>query len=531
MNLLIALIFIPLITGLFLYAYGHYRYNALVFPVQVILSVLYAALLHAVFLSPQHTILYTLGGWSPNVGIQFKLDSLSMLFSGMTIIAFWYIWLFIWQNRKEDQKFIFFLCVLQSTMLGLFTNNDLFTFFVMAETMTAICAILITYKRDAFSVRSGLYYLFYNSWGMILYLMGILWLYQIFGSFNINNLLQHASEFSSNQTFQFGMVFVFAGIAIKSAFFPVFIWLPPAHSAAPASISALLSGIIAKTGLFMLLRLSSFASLPNFSFLLICIGITSGLIGALGAMLQSDMKRILAFHTISQIGLITVAIGIGGSKAEFGAMLHIFNHFLFKSLLFLSVGLIVQETGERRVKKITGLWHWHKGLSLCLIIGILGIIGFPYVNGSLSKLFIKASSTSSWITVSLLLINLGTFISFIKLGSTLMGNKSECLQTNAFKATLSAPLFVSLLTLFAFPSELLYTYYMKIEFFHLYMKKSGNDILIFVITALCAVFTYQFVFLPLQPRVPKFIHNDLHFGHGISLSILTVAGLLLYMST
>lgn len=535
MGLLISLIFIPLIVGALLYAYGHYRYNYIVYFMQAIETIIFAYFLNVLLSGGNpstpdwNALIGTFGGWPAHIGIQVKLDPLSLMFCGMTLISFWFIWLFIWQNRRTDQKFIFFLCVLETTLLALFTTNDLFTIFVLAEAMTVICAILITYKRDAFSVRSGLYYLFYNSWGMVLYLMGILWIYQALGTFNIDAVIAASTSVASNGALRFGMVFILAGVFIKSAFFPVFVWLPPAHSAAPASISALLSGVIVKSGLFILLRLDGFAFFPDASTILLVVGLASALIGAAGAMVQSDAKRILAFHTISQVGLITTGIGLGGTKAELGAMLHIFNHFVFKSLLFLSVGLIVQESGERRVKKLSGVASWHLPIAICLIIGIIGITGVPFFNGSLSKLLIKSGSTGTLVTALLMAINLGTLISFIKLGGICFGHKSDVLIKSPFKASISAPVMMAIVMLISFPAELLLLKWIDPAFMTYTIKKSSNDVLTFVLTATAAYLIFKYILKPLLNRLPATFHDDMGFGRGIIMSVVTTTVLLVLL--
>lgn len=529
--LFLGLIFVPILTGTFLFAFGHYKYNGFVFVSQTILTLLWISL--SAFWTSNGFLAQkmTLGGWSPLVSIELSYDTHSALFTGMTILAFWACWLFIWPERKTDQKFVLFVSLLQGTLIAIYLSNDLFSWFVLIELMAILCAILITYKRDSHSVRAGLYYLLFQSWGMLFYLFGVLWLYRACGTLNISYFLDNSKTLMTIPHVRLALVFILTGIGVKSAFFPLFVWLPPAHSAAPAAISALLSGIVVKTGIFMLLRLNMMSQMTQISELLIIIGLISGLFGAIFAMLQSDMKRILAYHTVSQVGLITFGLGLGGSKGEWGAMLHIFNHFTFKSLLFLSVGLLVLKTGERRLKCYQGLWQWNKPLSLCLLIGILGITGFPLMNGSLSKMLIKYGAEGQWVTLTLQAVNLGTLISFTKLFLILFGKPSEVLQKSAPPkgASLFAPFFMAVLTLVALPLELYLLSLFAPQLSTAFYYKWSTDVFSYGFFAIIAYVVYKIILTPILKKHPHFAHEDVSFNNGIITSIVFLAGMGLYI--
>lgn len=531
MILFICFLFLPLLTGTLLFSVGHTRFNGLIFLTQSLLSVLWGILAFVSIGDLSAPLTYTLGNVTPLLGITFKLDLLGLLFTAMTCIGFWYVWLFIWPDRKEDQKFIFFLSTLQSTLLALFTVNDLFSLFVLIESMTLLCSILIMYKRDVYAVRAGLYYLIYNSWAMILYLIGVLWLYQLTGTLDIDTFRALQPQLADTSNYQFALMFILTAVGIKSAIFPLFVWLPPAHSAAPTAVSALLSGLIVKVGLYMLLRLNLLAETTQMTELFMVLGLISAIFGALAAMLQSDMKRILAFHTVSQVGLITFGLGLGGSKGEWGAMLHLFNHFTFKSLLFLSVGLIVLKTGERRLKCYQGLWQWHKPLSLCLVIGILGITGFPLMNGALSKMLIKYGAEGQWATLALQAVNLGTLISFTKLFLILFGKPSEVLQKSVPPkgASLLTPFFMAVVTLVALPLELYLLSMVAPELSAAFYYKWSTDVFSYGLFAILAYVVYKFALTPILKKHPHFAHEDVSFNNGIIASIVFLAGMGLYM--
>jgi multicomponent Na+:H+ antiporter subunit D len=340
---------------------------------------------------------------------------------------------------------------LQSTLYLLFLSNDMFTYFVAIELISIISSLLIMYKKDSMSVKAGLYFLVYNTLGMLIYLMGVMFIYNTCGSVNLDivqNVLKEQSN--GNNIVNLAKVLIIAGIGVKSAWGPVSHWLPIAHASAPGAVSAMLSGLIVKTGIFLLIRFQDILSLSSNDFFL-AIGLFSGIYGVMFAIIQTDIKKILAYHTISQVGLILVGISYMGIY-YYSGIFHIWNHFVFKSLLFLVAGLIINHTGERNIKRISGVIKTSPLLGLLLIFGILGITGFPFFIGSLSKYLIIDGSEYSYLDYLLIVINLGTILSFIKILPILYGNrmtKTEKITNRAGGAVLMV-----VLLLVSYPIEL-----------------------------------------------------------------------------
>ena len=522
--LIYGFIFLPLIYGVLIYLLDRPTVNRGVFGLQLILSLIVAFGIGPKILLDSELGAFSLvtGGWSKLVGIGIRVDGLSLLFITMTLCSFWAIWLYVWPDRKNDHKFLFFLCVMETALNGLFTTNDLFAAFVLIELVTIIASILITYKKDAHSVRAGLFYLLYNSWAMILYLFGIVCFYWYAGNLNIDLVAPLLSNYDHEPVLAFGLAAIVVGLGIKSAFFMLHLWLPQAHSAAPASISALLSGLIVKMGLFVLLRIDGLLELPAVSDLLLYMGLFSGLLGALFAIFQSDMKRILAFHTVSQLGLIFVGFGLYSQKNMMGAYAHLFNHFAFKSLLFLAVGLIIMETGERRVKYIQGLWQWHKPLAICLGIGIVSIMGFPFTSASFSKVLIKSGEIPLLVEVGLYSINFGTLISFIKLSKTIFGKPSEILtrQKPTHGRVLWGVYFITGVVLLCLPVELWLSMKYAPALQTYFISKLASYSVTFGIMLFVSVGLYHWAVLPLVKKFPHLGHKDVSFGHAVACSLI-----------
>lgn len=417
----IYLIFIPIISSMIIYLIHKKKANFLVFFVQSIMTIL--AIGYYYFnngMENSHTLL--IGSWDKTIGIALKNDQLSMSFIFLSIFIWWIVLIYCWDKRGEDSKFLFFLVFLEGIFLGLLQTNDLFNLFVFIEVTTIISTILILYKKDGYSVRSGLYYLLFNSIGMLFYLIGLILVYNVTGTLNMDIISERILLATETRLYTLGYIFMMAAIGVKSAFFPVYNWLPKAHSAAPSSISALLSGLLVKSGLYAFIRLNDMFQITSFNKFFFILGFFTAISGIIFALSQKDIKQILAFHTISQIGIMIMGLNSGEGTTYIGGLMHIFNHAMFKSLLFMGAGVIINTYGIRRITDIRGVFKRLPITSIFMIIGMLSITGAPLFNGFVSKTIIKYGVKSSSIEVIMLyIINLGTSISFIKLSQIFFG--------------------------------------------------------------------------------------------------------------
>ena len=214
-------------------------------------------------------------------------------------------------------------------------------------------------------------------------------------------------------------------LPLKSALIPLFSWLPKAHGtpSAPSIISAILSGLYVKSGVYLFIRIQQiFEGTIDTSQYFLVLGFLTGVIGFILALSQSDLKLILAYHTVSQIGLIMMGLNYPSTYAYWGGKYHIINHAFFKTTLFLTAGMIIDRYKTRNIWEIKGVFRRMPAVAVATIMAILGITGAPFFNGSISKYLIQSAVAGNIAEHGILLVNLGTIISFIKYCSMLNGD-------------------------------------------------------------------------------------------------------------
>ena len=369
----------------------------------------------------------------------FHADYLTVIF----VVTAAFIWFVVSIYAPEYMKHegrtkVFELCTLLtlSAVLGVFLAGDLFTLLLFFELMTVSSFFWVIHRWNKEAIRAGYFYLFYSIIGGLFLALGIVLMgaatetMPYIGSGLVDPL--------NSKAFAWSIALLVVGFGIKAGMVPLHLWLPHAHSVAPTPGSALLSGLLIKVGAYGIIRVGEFAGWGTnlqggASWLgsgLAILGTCTMLVGVLAALIQSDAKRLLAYHSISQIGYIVLGLGIGlylgadGSLGLIGAIYHIVNHALFKVALFLGVGIIYIRTNETNLYKLGGLWRRFPLTAVLMFIAVLGITGAPGLNGYASKTLLHhavshAAETGAqwvvWIERLFLLVGVGTATSFIKL--------------------------------------------------------------------------------------------------------------------
>ncbi len=295
------------------------------------------------------------------------------------------------EHYEAKASFYALLLVMIAGMNGLVLSNDLFTMYLFLEVAAVSSYGLIAFGLERDELEASLKYLLLSSVATAFLLLGIAIVFGLTGSLQLANIAEAFSALNNPAIVGFCMALFIMGFGLKAAIVPFHAWLPDAHSSAPAPISAMLSGVLIKvSGIYALTRVcfTVFGIHPGMGQVLMLLGIASILVGAIQALGQNDIKRMLAYSSISQIGYIILGLGVGTPLGIMGAMFHIFNHAIAKGLLFLNSGALERSTGTRELDKMGGLAQKMPITAGTSVIGSLAIAGVPPLNGFWSKLII-----------------------------------------------------------------------------------------------------------------------------------------------
>ena len=409
-----------LATVMYLFPNKHIKRIAILFQA----GLLVCAIVNFMYVKQYETIFERLGGWDGYVGISLRADALSSVMLMLTAVLFLVMLIFNYSKDYVNNLFLFLFLVLQALMMGIFLSNDLFNIYVLMEVSTIIVSILIMFKKDSQSIYDGMIYLFVNIVGMAFFLFGIGFIYKTFGVLDFNGIKEKMHLIEHSKTLIIPYALMITAVGLKSALMPLFSWLPKAHAtpSAPSIVSAILSGLYVKTGIYLFIRVQEmYIGRIDMSEYFMVMGFLTGVIGFILALSQTDIKLILAYHTISQIGLIMIGLNYPDTNAYWGAVYHIISHAFVKSTLFLTAGIIIEEYQTRNIWEIKGVFKRLPVVATSSILAILGITGAPFFNGSISKYLIESGIKGNMLEYGVLLINLGTIIYFMKYLSMFWG--------------------------------------------------------------------------------------------------------------
>lgn len=421
-------------------------------------------------ISVNDTVLYyVLGAASPSqvipsgltfpVRIVLKLDGFSAfmaIISGVvTLVAFLYSLKFIKEDGRKSYYTILLLLMLVG-MLGMEFTNDLFNFFVFLEILSISSAALVSYCHDSkHPPYAGFKYLLISALATSFWLIGIGFFYAQYGSFNIDYL---NTVLGFTLLDKLALVLMVVPLAMKAGAIPMHMWLPDAYSEAPAPITIALVAA-SQASLYGLFRIcfSLFGNpvseqalnYATLGWIIIVLGVLSMFVGVTMALIQHDVKRLMAYHAVSQTGYMLLGVGVGivvymnfdggeafasyGRTAMAGGIFHIMNHAFYKGLLFLTSGVLVLRFGSRSLDKMIGLAHRDTFTTVCFIVGALAIAGIPPFNGFASKILLYDSvyQFSPALAVVAMFVSVLTLGSFIKVFySAFLGPRRDDLLVN-----------------------------------------------------------------------------------------------------
>lgn len=335
----------------------------------------------AVFAGAVHKVSYP---WVESLGlaITLRMDGLAWMFAalvlgiGTLVVQYGRHYL---APEDSAQRFFCYLMLFMGAMLGMVISGNLLLLMVLWE-LTSISSFLLigfwSHRKDA---REGARMaLIITGGGGLALLGGVLLIGRIVGSYDLDAVLAAGDVIRASALYPYALALVLAGIFTKSAQFPFHFWLPHAM-AAPTPVSAYLhSATMVKAGVFLLARLHpALAGTELFTWVVCSVGATTLLIGAVNALFQHDLKGVLAYSTISHLGLITLLFGLSAPMAVVAGVFHILNHATFKASLFMAAGIVDHETHTRDLRRLGGLKALMPVTALLTVVGSLAMAGFP----------------------------------------------------------------------------------------------------------------------------------------------------------
>jgi len=415
MNSLIPLfVIIPLGCAFLMAMFGRFIKNINKFITPIFMLFLVYLSLSFIFKS-QGSLIYKVGGFEPvngvPIAIYMVMDGLTKLIllviSLVGFLAIFYSLSYTKQYTSERKFYVLFSLMIAG-MNGIVISGDIFNIFVFLEIAALSSYALVAFGVEKHQLEASFKYQVLGGIASLIILFSIALIYWNTGTLNIADISRQltvncSSPEGTNVFLKFISVLLIAGFGLKAAIFPFHTWLPDAHSSAPSPISAMLSGVLIKAvGIYVIIRLffNMFPLSYELSMTITVLGTISMIIGGLLAIGQWDIKRMLAYSSISQIGYIVLGLGIGmlvlatgGNKAVAalsitGGLFHLLNHSIFKGLLFLSAGAVEYRIGTRDMRKMGGLSEVLPITSRTSLIGSLAISGIPPFNGFFSKLII-----------------------------------------------------------------------------------------------------------------------------------------------
>jgi multicomponent Na+:H+ antiporter subunit D len=372
------------------------------------------------------TVIYEFGGWEAPWGIEYRIDLLNapllVLVSGISAVVLFAARKSIDAEIPKDRHVLFYIAWLlcMAGMLGILATGDAFNVFVFLEISSLSAYTLIALGKDRKSLWASYQYLIAGTIGATFILIGIGLMYMMTGTLNMADMAERLPEVSSSRTVFTAFAFFIVGVCLKLALFPLHVWLPNAYAYAPSVVAAFLAATATKVAIYILIRFKygifgfdfAFSSLPLQSIFL-ALGLAGIFVASIAAIYQDNLKKLLAYSSVAQIGYLIVGLGLANESGLMATLLHMLNHGLMKGALFLALAAVVFRLGEANLSEMHGLASRMPWTMAAFLIGGLSLIGVPLTVGFISKWYlVTAAIEHNWWPVAGLIL-LGSLLSVI----------------------------------------------------------------------------------------------------------------------
>ncbi len=368
-------------------------------------------------------IVYALGSWEPPWGIEYRVDVVNafviLLVALIGAVVLLYTPRSLAAELHDTRGNLFYsaylLCL--TGLMGMAITGDVFNLFVFLEISSLSSYALIALGRDRRALSASFQYLVMGTVGATFFVIGIGLLYMMTGTLNMVDLAQRLQPVMHTRTVLAAFAFLTVGIGLKLALFPLHLWLPNAYAYAPSAVTALLAATATKVSVYVFLRFyygifgTAFAfDILGVDALLVALGLAGVLVASLVALFQSNLKRLLAWSSIAQVGYMMVGVGLGSATGLTATLVHLFNHAVTKGALFLAVGCMVARLGACELEDLRGIGRRMPVTTAAVVLGGLSLIGVPLTAGFVSKWYlVLAALERGWWPVAVLVL-LGSLI-------------------------------------------------------------------------------------------------------------------------
>jgi multicomponent Na+:H+ antiporter subunit D len=397
-------------------------------------------------------VVLVLGGWEPPLGIRLSADPLAILMLWLTAVISALAGLAALSARTGGTWFWPLWMIMVAGCNALFLSSDLFNIYVALELIVLAATPLIATAGTANALRAAMRYLLLAMLGSLAFLMGIALLYAGHGTLD---LYQLASLVSDSWADRAALALITAGLLLKTAIFPLHVWLPPAHSSAPASVSAMLSALVVKASLYLVYRIWMWTGtrLDNETLFVVLgiLGAGAMLYGSVAALLQKRLKLVVAYSTVAQLGYLMLLFPLAGTLAWHGANYHLLSHGLAKAAMFLAAANLVTAAANDRVDRLGGVDRADPVSAFAFGLAGVSIMGLPPSGGFLAKwtLLQAAVEQQAWVWLAVLLAGSLLAAAYVLRVLSFVFSKAEQGHDPALRASLAPRLLALTLALLA----------------------------------------------------------------------------------
>ena len=383
-----------------------------------------AILLHTVL--ETGPISYALGGWATPWGIEYRVDTVGaivlLIVSGISALTSLFAAKSVEREIDHGRIYLFYaLWSLHLTgLLGIAITGDVFNLFVFLEIASLSAYALISFGSHRRALLAAYRYLVMGTIAATFIVIGIGFLYAMTGTLNMLDLARRIPEVSDTRTVAVAFAFLTVGISLKVALFPLHAWLPNAYTYAPSAISVLLAATATKVGIYILLRFLFTVFGGNFSFqampldgMLLLLAIVSVLAGSLIAVFQNNLKRMLAYSSIAQIGYMVIGISLGSITGLTAGILHLFNHALIKAVLFMALGAVFHRLGSVSLTEMASFGKKMPWTIAAFLLGGLSLMGMPMSVGFISKWYLILAALEQGLWPVIVVVIIATLLAII----------------------------------------------------------------------------------------------------------------------